>query len=133
MIEIISMLGGSLIGFAFRFMAAQQESLDGALRRSMAAQESADTSAAQAAQRGGTWVRRGLALAVVFGLIIAPFILSLLGLPTYVEVPADGWDIFGVFTGGWEKVEGYLILPEVRQAMLAVVGFYLGSAQVGKR
>ena len=133
MIELISMLGGSLIGFAFRFMSAQQEALTAALSRSMARQDSADISADKAAHRGGTWVRRGLALAVVFGLIIAPFILSLLDLPTYVEVPADGWDIFGIFTGGWEKVEGYLILPEVRTAMLAVVGFYLGSAQVGRK
>jgi hypothetical protein len=133
MIEIITMLGGSLIGFAFRFMAAQQEALDGALQRSMASQDSADASAAQAAQRGGTWVRRGLALSVVFALIIAPFVLALLGLPTFVEVPAAGWDFLGLFTGGWEKVEGYLVLPEVRQAMLAVIGFYLGSAQVGRR
>jgi len=39
--------------------------------------------------------------------------------------------LFGLFKGAkWETVTGYVILPEVRQTALAIVGFYFGSSQV---
>lgn len=131
--ELISMIGGGLMGFVFRFIAAQQEAQTKAMEMSMRLQESADASADRASARSGSWVRRVLSLTVLFALILGPFILGLLGLPTYVERDRADWDIFGLFTGGWEAVHGYLILPEVRSAMLAVVAFYLGSSQVGKK
>ena len=31
---------------------------------------------------------------------------------------------------GWIELNGYVLLPEVRQTMLALVGFYFGSSQV---
>ena len=131
--ELLSMVGGGLMGFVFRFISAQQEAQAEALKRTLQLQDAADASADRAAARTGSWVRRVLSLTVLFGLIGAPFGLALLGLPTYVEREQAGWDVFGIFTGGWEAVNGYLILPEVRSAMLAVVAFYLGSSQVGKR
>jgi hypothetical protein len=36
----------------------------------------------------------------------------------------------GIGGGGWNSLEGFVILPEVRQSMLAIVGFYFGSSQV---
>ena len=132
-LELISMVGGGLMGFVFRFIAAQQEAQAESFKLAMQAQGVADDSADRAAGRGGVWVRRLLSLSVIFALIFAPFILALVGLPTFVESESAAWDIFGIFTGGWHEISGYLILPEVRTAMLAVVGFYLGSAQVGKR
>lgn len=130
--EILSMIGGGLMGFVFRFIAAQQEAQTKALEMSMQLQDAADASADRAGARTGSWVRRVLSLTVLFALILGPFILGLVGLPTYVERERADWDVFGIFTGGWEAVNGYLILPEVRSAMLAVVAFYLGSSQVGK-
>ena len=131
--EIISMIGGGLMGFVFRFIAAQQEAQTKAMEMSMQLQDAADASADRAGARSGSWVRRVLSLTVLFGLIGAPLGLALLGLPTYVESEREAWDLFGLFTGGWTRVEGYLILPEVRTAMLAVVAFYLGSSQVGRK
>lgn len=131
--EILSMLGGGIMGFLFRFLAQQQEAQTKALEMSMQLQDAADASADRAGARSGSWVRRVLSLTVLFGLIGAPLGLALLGLPTYVESERAGWDILGLFTGGWTRVEGYLILPEVRTAMLAVVAFYLGSSQVGRK
>ncbi len=131
--ELISMVGGGLMGFVFRFIAAQQEATTQALQMSMQLQDAADASADRASARTGSWVRRVLSLTVLFALILAPFALALVGLPTYVEREQAPWDIFGVFTGGWEAVNGYLVLPEVRSAMLAVVAFYLGSSQVGRK
>jgi hypothetical protein len=130
--EILSMLGGGIMGFLFRFLAQQQEAQTKALEMSMQLQDAADASADRAGARSGSWVRRVLSLTVLFGLIGAPLVLAFVGLPTYVESDQAGWDLLGLFTGGWTRVEGYLILPEVRTAMLAVVAFYLGSSQVGR-
>ncbi len=130
--ELLSMIGGGLMGFVFRYIAAQQEAQTKAMEMSMRLQDAADASADRASARTGSWVRRVLSLTVLFGLIGAPFGLALVGLPTYVEREQAGWDVLGLFTGGYEAVHGYLILPEVRSAMLAVVAFYLGSSQVGK-
>ena len=131
--EILSMIGGGLMGFVFRFIAAQQEAQTKALEMSMQLQDAADASADRAGARTGSWVRRVLSLTVLFALILGPFILGLVVLPTYVERERADWDVFGIFTGGWEAINGYLILPEVRSAMLAVVAFYLGSSQVGRK
>ena len=30
----------------------------------------------------------------------------------------------------WETLQGMVLLPEVRQSLLAIVGFYFGSSQV---
>ncbi len=127
------MIGGGLMGFVFRFIAAQQEAQTKAMEMSMQLQAASDASADRAGNRSGSWVRRVLSLTVLFGLILGPFILGVLGLPTYVESERAPWDLFGIFSGGWEAVPGYLVLPEVRTAMLAVVAFYLGSSQVGRR
>ena len=132
-IELLSMVGGGLMGFIMRYMASQAEAQQRALENAITAQKVSDDSADRAAARGGVWVRRVLAGSVIFGLIFAPFILAFSGLPTFVESDGPWWDILGVFSGGWERIDGYLILPEVRTAMLGVVGFYLGSAQVGRR
>ena len=129
-LELLSMLGGGMAGFLMRFLAAQAEAQSAAFDRILKAQSVADDSADRAAARPGVWVRRGLAASVIFALVFAPFFLSFFKIPIRVEEIQEWWDVLGVFSGGWETLEGYVILPEVRQAMLAVVGFYLGSAQV---
>lgn len=132
-LELMSMVGGGLMGFIMRFMASQAEAQQRSLDNAIKAQSVADDSADRAAARGGTWVRRVLAGSVIFGLIFAPFILAFAGLPTYVEDAAPWWDFLGIFSGGFTAIHGYVILPEVRTAMLGIVGFYLGSAQVGSK
>ena len=38
---------------------------------------------------------------------------------------------FGLFGGvKYQTLNGYLILPEVRQTVLAIVGFYFGSSTI---
>jgi len=37
----------------------------------------------------------------------------------------------GLFKGvQWDTVQGFVILPEVRQTAIAIVGFYYGSSQI---
>lgn len=129
--ELISLLGGSVAGFVMRFMAAQAESQARAFERMVGAQEAADKSAELArAHAPGSWVRRVIAMAILFAVVVAPFILALLDVPVVVEGEKAWWDIFGLFTGSWETVSGFILLPEVRQGMVALIGFYFGSSQV---
>ena len=68
-------------------------------------------------------------LAVVY----FPLLLELVGGTTVVETERAPWDLLGVFTGGYQEVKGYLIMEEVRTAVLAIVGFYFGQATIGRR
>lgn len=129
-IELISMLGGSVAGFIMRFMAAQAEAQTRLFEHALKAQEASDTSADRAAQRApGSWVRRLMAMVILFGVVIGPFILALTDVPIVVESNGPWWDILDIFPN-WDTIEGFILLPEVRQGMLALVGFYFGSSQV---
>ena len=126
------MLGGGLSGFVMKMLAAQAQSQTRLLEMQLAKQKAADESAQLASQRGGVWVRRLFVLFVLFAVILAPFILSLLNTPVIIEKEASKGllGLLGLGGGGWSSLEGFVILPEVRQSMLAIVGFYFGSSQV---
>jgi hypothetical protein len=65
----------------------------------------------------------------MFAVIAAPFVLAFTDFG--VTIQNDFSFLFGLFKGAkWETVTGYVILPEVRQTALAIVGFYFGSSQV---
>ena len=41
--------------------------------------------------------------------------------------------LFGIFNSTtYQTLQGYVILPEIRQTVLAIVGFYFGTAVRGK-
>ena len=88
----------------------------------------------------GKLVRRFIVLCIMFGTIIAPFIIAYSdGVTTVVEHESTHykpWDLLGLF--GEEKVrtytpvEGYLYTEENRQILVTIVGFYFGTAVRGK-
>jgi|TARA_R100000081_G_scaffold21064_1_gene9093 hypothetical protein len=137
--EIIAMLGGSISGFVMKMIAAQAQSqatmMENMLKKQGAADDSADRAAARVGPAGAI-VRRTIALCTLFAVIFAPFIMAFFNEPITIEAkPASG--IFGFMFGdmfskgnGWIELQGYVLLPEVRQTMLALVGFYFGSSQV---
>lgn len=130
--EILSMLGGSVVGFVFRFMAMQAEAQASALEAVIKAQGAADESADRAAARGTVFGRRMLLVGILWVVALAPFIGSLLGIPTFVESDPAGWDLFGIFTGGFKELRGIILLEEFRIGFLACIGYYLGSSAVGR-
>ena len=131
------MAAGGLTGFIFRYMAERAkeraELWKFAINQKKAEDDSADKAAKRVPVDVGKWVRRAIVVCILFGVVLAPFILSLLGQSTIVEVETTGdeW-LWGLFGGGSETIfvelEGYLMVPEVRQTLSAIVGFYFGNA-----
>lgn len=125
------MLGGGVTGFVMRLVASQAEAQARALENSLALQGMADDSADRAASRtAGVWVRRLIAACILFAVIIAPFVLAIINVPVTLEAERGGLLSFLIGNGGFKQVEGFVLLPEVRQGMLALLSFYFGSSMV---
>ena len=131
-IEHLAMLGGGVSGFVMKLIGAQVEANARHLDAMITKQGVADVSADAASKRGGVWIRRTFVACILFAVIIAPFILAYSGHGVTVERDGIGgiFKLLGFGRTSWETVQGFVILPEVRQGMLAVIGFYFGSSQV---
>ena len=88
--ELITMIGGSIVGFIFRYMAERAKERHEMFQNALKMKEAQDDSA---------------------------------------ENPTKFFRLFG---GGKEitfvELDGYLMIPEVRQTLSAIVGFYFGNA-----
>ena len=130
--ELIAMLGGSASGFLFKLIGTMASNSQANLESLIKAQRSADASADSAAKRtgdAGAIVRRVIAYTVIFGAVLAPFILAYSN--AGVTVAEEYSKLFGLIKGtNYQTLDGYVILPEIRQTVLAIVGFYFGSSSV---
>jgi hypothetical protein len=127
--ELIAMLGGGVSGFVMKLIAAQAESQTRLFERMLQRQTLADESADKAAARGGVWMRRFITFAVIFAIVLAPFVFAFTGVGITIQSETKGF--LGLFKSlEWATVQGFVILPEIRQTALAIVGFYFGSSQV---
>lgn len=141
-VELITLIAGSATGFLFRHMAENRKNAQENFQRLIDARKQADVSANQARQRvpidTGKGVRQLIVLVVLFGTIIAPFILPFFGIPTVVEVQHSSpeW-MFGLIPATTETifqtVNGFLYTSENRQVLLAIVAFFFGSAAAGNK
>jgi hypothetical protein len=127
--ELIAMLGGGVSGFVMKMIAAQAQSQTRLFEQMLQKQEVADNSADKASARGGVWMRRLITICVLFAIIIVPAIVAFTDVGVSIQKETNGF--LGLFKSvKWETIQGYVILPEVRQTALAIVGFYFGSSQV---
>ena len=124
------MLGGGISGFVMKLIGAQVQHQASQLERMIGAQKGADASADAAAKRdGGVLVRRFLVISTVFAIVIAPFVFAWTDVGVTIGRETNGF--LGLFkTLKWDTVQGFVILPEIRQTALAIVGFYFGSSQI---
>jgi hypothetical protein len=141
-IELLTLIGGSATGFLFRYMAekrvAEQENFKRLMEMNKAGEESRSAAAQRVPLDAGKAVRQIIVLAVLFGTIAAPFVLPFFGIPTVVEVVQTHPEIlFGLIPETketiFQSVTGYLFTQENRQILLAIVGFYFGSATAGNK
>jgi ABC-type phosphate transport system permease subunit len=127
--ELIAMFGGSVVGFIMKLIAAQQQNQAAQFEMMLKRQGVADKSADRAAARGGVWMRRFITVSVLLAIIAVPTVIAFTDIGVSIQSESKGF--LGLFGGTkWETIGGYVILPEVRQTTLAIVGFYFGSSQV---
>ena len=141
-LEVISMGLGSLVGFVFKFLAERAKERQAQFERMMKAIDKSDESSDKAAKRvsidAGKWIRRAIVCSILFAVIFAPFILTLLNHPTVVQVTdtRPEW-LFGLFGGGertqFVQLKGFLMIEEVRVALSSLIGFYFGQATAKTR
>ena len=137
--EFLSLVGGSLVGFLFRTMAEKRQDEKERFERTIALidkrTEVADAAVQRIGVEAGKKVRRFIVLCVLFGTIIAPFLLPFFDIPVVVELeeqrnaPLDLFGLFGKNTYiSFETIRGYLFTTENRQILVTIVGFYFGNA-----
>jgi hypothetical protein len=136
--EMLSLVGGAVAGFIFKYMAQaaadRQAQFEMMLKQQVANDDSADKAEKRVSSdsKAGMWVRRVIVLAVLFGVIMAPFLLALLNKSVTVEVVTPIKSFLGLWSfGGTTKfyeLQSYLLIPEVRQALMAIIGFYFGNS-----
>jgi hypothetical protein len=142
--EFLSLVGSSLVGFLFRSNAErrkeQAEVFNRIIDANKASNESFDSAKDRVSISAGKWVRRGIVVTILFGTIMAPFMLPFFEIPTVIEIEEtrrQWWDIFGLAgtftTTTLEPVDGYLLLKENRQILISIVGFYFGNAVAANR
>ena len=132
--ELVAMLGGGVTGFVMKLISAQMNIQANAIDAMIKKQGVSDDSADKAAKRtgeGGAWIRRFIAICILFSVVFAPFIMAFFDIPVTVEANKLGiFKSLGIGADKWKNLEGFVLLPEVRQGMLALLGFYFGSSQV---
>ena len=142
--EFLSLVGSSLVGFLFRSNAErrkeQAEVFNRIIDANKASNENYDAAKDRVSISAGKWVRRGIVVTILFGTIMAPFLLPFFEIPTVIEIEEtkrQWWDIFGLAgtftTITLEPVDGYLLLKENRQILISIVGFYFGNAVAANR
>ena len=132
--ELLAMLGGGASGFMFKLIGTlvqnQAAVTEGLIKKQKASDESADAAAARV-DSFGAWTRRIIVFTVLFGVIIAPFILAHSDEGVTVATEYSKW--FGFVKGTtYETLHGYIILPEIKTAIISIISFYFGSATVSK-
>jgi hypothetical protein len=139
MIELLSMLGGSAVGFLFRFIAQKSQDQKELFERMMVANKQTTDNQNKAVERVpldmGKGVRQIIVLSTLFATFLAPFVLPFFGIPTFVEVDATQTNFLGpdVLRKYFVEINGFLFTSENRQILLSIVGFYFGSAAAANK
>lgn len=133
--ELLSLIGGGVAGFVMRYIGAMAEMQSAALDNAIKLQGKLDESADKAAQRDpGSWVRRFIVIAVFIGVMVLPFILALTGHGMVVEGdPQVWWNPLTWANDGFVEIHSFLMMEEIRTALLAIIGFYFGGAAAPRR
>jgi hypothetical protein len=140
--ELISMVGGGVTGFLFRYMAQksqdQKEMFNQLIQANLQTTANQDKAVQRVSIDAGKFVRRIVVLTVLFGAFAAPFILPFFGVPTFIEVDVKNPEaLFGLIpeTGrkAFVEINGFFWTSENRQVLLSIVGFYFGSAAANNK
>ena len=135
--EVVTTLGGAASGFVMKAAAVRAQREADLMKHMVTAMNASSDSANEAVKRvsvdAGRLTRRVIVFAILFGVILMPFLSPLLGMTVVVEIieKSEGY-LFGLIGAGekhvFHEVDGVIMIPELRQALLAIIGFYFGQA-----
>jgi hypothetical protein len=141
-VELMSLIGGGFVGFLFRFLAEKRETEKENFQRVLSMIDKSKEVADAAVQRVpldiGRITRRLIVICVLFSSILAPFIAPLFGLSTYIETNQNNPQVlFGLIPEISKKVfvelQGFVYTQEMKQTLMAIIGFYFGSASASNK
>ena len=136
------MVASGIVGYMFRYIAEKKKYEEDRFNRMIEAIKQSDKSMNQAVKRvpldAGKVVRRVIVLTILFGTIVAPFILPFFDIPVIVENKETSesilWGLFGSSnTTVYHQIYGFLFTQENRQILLTIVGFYFGNAAAARK
>lgn len=140
--EFLSLIGGSLVGFLFRYAAEKRQNDKELFERLIAfnkqTTENQDKAVARVPVDVGRGIRQLIVLTVLFATLVAPFILPFFGVPTFIEVDqVNPEGLLGVIPEYTKKffveVNGFIYTSENRQILVSIIGFYFGSAAAANK
>jgi len=131
--ELISLFLGTGVGAITKviglFVSSSIELNKQKLEANVATQQLADESHDKASKRGGEWVRRLIVMVCLFGVVVAPFLMAFMSQGVTVS---EQKSILFFTWETWKTLEGFVILPEIRTTLIAIVGYYFGSSSIKK-
>lgn len=140
--EFLSLIGGSLVGFLFRYAAEKRQNDKELFERLIAfnkqTTENQDKAVARVPVDVGRGIRQLIVLTVLFATLVAPFILPFFGVPTFIEVDqVNPEGLLGAIPEYTKKffveVNGFIYTSENRQILVSIIGFYFGSAAAANK
>lgn len=140
--ELLSLIGGGVTGFLFKYWAQraqdQKEMFERLIKANSQTTENQDKAAQRVPLDVGKNVRRLIVLTCLFAVVAAPFVLPFFGIPTFAEFTQNQpQSLFGLIPDTTRRyfveIPGYFLAQENRQVLLAIVGFYFGSAVTGDK
>ena len=131
--ELISLFLGTGVGAITKviglFVSSSIELNKQKLEANVATQQLADESHDKASKRGGEWVRRLIVMVCLFGVVVAPFLMAFM---TQGVTVSEQKSLLFFTWETWKTLEGFVILPEIRTTLIAIVGYYFGSSSIKK-
>lgn len=141
-VELLSLIGGGFVGFLFRYLAEKRETEKENFNRLLSiidkSREMHDAAAARVPIDVGRLTRRFIVICILFSAVLAPFIAPIIGIRTFIETTENNPSVlFGLIPEITKKVfvelNGFAYTQEMKQTLVAIVGFYFGSASASNK
>lgn len=133
--ELVSMIGGAATGFLFRAwtqgMENRKQMFEMAMKKDAAQNEFYNDAAKRTQDKAGKITRRIIVLFVMI-MFLALIFMPFFNINTVVETVPQTKGIFWGLIEWTSKIkyttlEGYYLPNELKQSLLAIIGFYMGQ------
>ena len=127
-LEIVTMLGGAIVGGVLKIMDKKQER-EGQMLAAITTGDQLRMSAS--VPEGMQWTRRLIALTIVFAVMVLPKLAYMMGFDIAYGTVSSTSFFFGLFGTGpgtvFDGTSGLPITPADTHSLAAVVGLYFGG------